>query len=92
MTRRHFDSESDLRESIADVAGEYRADAEEWGTYEAASALYDDHDLCPWSITTHLDSNVPFDELSGPDPRDMIEHEAYLCLEIILNDIYEFDE
>lgn len=47
MTERHFDSESELRDFIADAADEYRADADEWGTYEAATALYDDYDICP---------------------------------------------
>jgi hypothetical protein len=89
MTERHFDSESELRDFIADVADEYRADADEWGTYEAATALYDDYDLCPWSITTHLESTVPYDELAGPDPRDMLVHEAYLCLEELLTEMYE---
>jgi len=88
MTERHFESKSELRDFVADVADEYRADADEWGTYEAATALYEDHDLCPWSITTHLDSNVPYNELSGPDPRDMLTHEAYLCLEKLLTEIY----
>lgn len=89
MTERHFDSESELRDFTADVADEYRADADEWGTYEAATALYDDYDLCPWSITTHLESTVPYDELAGPDPRDMLVHEAYLCLEELLTEVYE---
>jgi hypothetical protein len=91
MTERHFHSEAELREFVVEVADEYRADADEYGAYEAATALYDDHDLCPWSITTHLESNVPFNELSGPDPRDALEHEAYLCLENVLNEIYDFD-
>lgn len=91
MSERHFESEQALRKFVANVADDYRDDAVEWDTYEAATALYADHDLCPWSITTHLESNVPFDELSGPDPRDKLEHEAYLCLENILNDIYDFD-
>jgi hypothetical protein len=89
MTNQHFQSEDALREFVAEVADEYRADADEWGTYEAATALYDDYDLCPWSITMYLDSNVPYDELSGSDPRDMLTHEAYLCLEQLLTDIYE---
>lgn len=89
MTERHFDSENELSEFIADVADEYRADADEWGTYEAATALYDEYDLCPWSITTYLESNIPYDELSGPDPRDMLTHEACLCIEQLLTDIYE---
>lgn len=89
MTERHFDSESELREFIADVAEEYRDDADEWGTYEAATALYEDHDLCPWSITTHLESTVPYDELSGPDPREMLVHEAYLCLDELLTGFYD---
>jgi hypothetical protein len=88
MTRRHFESESDLREFVADVAEEYRNDAVDWGTYEAATALYEDHNLCPWSITTHLESNVPYEELSGPDPRDMLVHEARLCIESLLTEIY----
>jgi hypothetical protein len=88
MTERHFDSETELREFVADVAAEYRADADEYGAYEAATALYDDHDLCPWSITTHLESNVPYDELSGPDPREMLVQEACLCIESVLTDIY----
>lgn len=67
MRKRHFESETDLRNFIADIADEYCNDADEWGTYEAATTLYDDHEFCPWSITTHLESNVPFDELSGPD-------------------------
>jgi hypothetical protein len=70
MSERHFDSEPELRDFVADIADEYCADAAEWGTYEAATAVYDDHNLCPWSITTHLESNVPYDELSGPD-RDI---------------------
>ncbi len=70
MTERHFQSEAELRDFVAEVADEYSADADEWGTYEAATAVYDDHNLCPWSITTHLESNVPYDELSGPD-RDI---------------------
>jgi hypothetical protein len=89
MTERHFGSESELRDFIADVADEYRADADEWGTYEAATALYDDYDLCPWSITTHLESNVPYDELSGPDPREMLVQEAYLCLDELLTEVYD---
>lgn len=89
MRERHFQSKANLKEFVADVADEYRADAEEWGTYEAATALYDDHDLCPWSITAHLESNVPYSELSGPDPRDMLTHEAYLCLEQLLTEIYD---
>jgi len=88
MTERHFDSEAELREFVAEVADEYRADADEYGEYEAATALYEDHDLCPWSITTHLESTVPYDELSGPDPRDVLVHEAYLCLESLLAEIY----
>ena len=86
MTHRHFDSEEKHREFVADVADDYRDDAAEWGTYEAATALYADHDLCPWSITTYLESTVPYDELSGPDPRDMIEHEANLCIAELLDD------
>ncbi|MBB6647847.1 hypothetical protein [Halobellus ruber] len=89
MSRQHFESESDLRDFVTDVADEYRADADEWSTYEAATALYENHDLCSWSITTHLESNVPYDELSGPDPRDMLVHEAYLCLEELLTEIYD---
>jgi hypothetical protein len=89
MTERHFESEAELREFIADVADEYRGDADEYGEYEAATALYEDHDLCPWSITTYLESNVPYDELSGPDPRDMLVHEAYLCLDELLTEIYD---
>lgn len=89
MTERHFDSEAELRDFVAEVADEYRTDADEYGEYEAATALYEDHDLCPWSITTHLESNVPFNELSGPDPRDMLVHEAYLCLEELLTEIYD---
>jgi hypothetical protein len=88
MTERHFESKAELREFVAEVANEYRVDADDWGEYEAATALYEDHDLCPWSITTHLESNVPHDELSGPDPREMLVHEAYLCIESILTDIY----
>jgi len=88
MTDRHFESEAALREFVKDVAGESRADADEWGTYEAATALYDDYDLCPWSITTHLDSTVPYDDLSGPGPREMLVHEACLCLEEVLTEIY----
>ena len=68
MTDRHFESEAELREFVADAAEEYRADADKRGEYEAATALYNDHGLCPWSITTHLESNVPYDELSGPGP------------------------
>jgi hypothetical protein len=89
MTRRHLESRADLREFVAEVADEYRAEADEWGTYEAATALYEDYNLCPWNITTHFESNVPFNELSGPDPRDMLVHEAYLCLEDLLTEIYE---
>lgn len=88
MTERHFESEADLREFIADIADDYCNDATEWGTYEAATALYNDYDLCPWSITTHLESNVPFDELSGPDPRDMLIHEVHLCIEALLTERY----
>jgi hypothetical protein len=88
MTERHFESEAELRDFVADVADEYRADADEWDTYEAATALYEDYDLCPWSITTHLESTVPFDELSGPDPREMLVQEACLCIESLLTDIY----
>jgi hypothetical protein len=88
MTDRHFDSEAELRDFVAEVADEYRAETDEYGEYEAATALYNDHDLCPWSITTHLESNVPFDELSGPDPREMLVHEAYLCIESLLAEIY----
>ena len=88
MTGRRFESEAELRDFVAELADEYRADANEWGEYEAATALYEDHDLCPWSITTHFESTVPFDELSGPDPREMLVHEAYLCLESLLADIY----
>lgn len=40
------------------------------------------------SITTHLESTVPYDELSGPDPREMLVHEARLCVESPLTDIY----
>jgi hypothetical protein len=86
MVTRHFDSEAELREFVTSVANDYRDDATEWGTYEAATVLYDDHDICLWSITTHLESTVPYDELSGPDPRDMIEHEAVLCIESILEE------
>lgn len=89
MTERHFDSEADLRTFVSEVADEYRADADEWGTYEAATALYSDYNLCPWSITTHLESTVPYDELSGPDPRDMLTYEAYLCLAELLTEIYD---
>ena len=88
MTERHFESEDVLRDFVAEVADEYRAGADEYGTYEAATALYNDHGLCPWSITTHLESNVPYDELSGPDPREMLVHEACLCIESLLADIY----
>jgi hypothetical protein len=89
MTERHLESEAELQDFVAEVADEYRADADEWGTYEAATALYNDHDLCPWSITTHLESTVPYDELSGPDPRDMLTHEARLCLEELLTKFYD---
>lgn len=89
MAERHFDSDNELRKFIADVAEEYRADAEEWDTYEAATALYDEYDLCPWSITTYFESNVPYDELSGPNPRDMLIHEACLCIEQLLTEVYE---
>jgi hypothetical protein len=92
MTERHFESEAELQGFVADVADEYRADADESGTYEAATALYDDYDLCPWSITTHLESNVPYDELSGPDPREMLVHEAYLCLEEMLVETYDSND
>jgi len=92
MTERHFETKAELRDFVADIADEYREDADEWGTYEAATALYDDHDLCPWSITTHLESNVPYDELSGPDPREMLVHEAYLCLEALLAEIYDLGD
>jgi hypothetical protein len=88
MTDRHFESEAELRDFVAEIADEYRADADEWGEYEAATALYNAHDLCPWSITTQLESNVPYDELSGPDPRDMLVHEARLCIESLLTEIY----
>jgi hypothetical protein len=88
MTERHFESETELCDFVAEIADEYRADADEYGDYEAATALYDDHDLCPWSITTYLESNVPYDELSGPDPREMLVQEARLCIESILTDIY----
>lgn len=88
MCARHFESEAALRDFVAEVADEYRAEADEWGTYEAATTLYDDYDLCPWSITTHLESTVPYDELSGPDPREMLVHEASLCLEEVLTAIY----
>ncbi|MBB6644883.1 hypothetical protein [Halobellus ruber] len=88
MTDRHFDSEAELRAFVAEVAAEYRADTDEYGEYEAATALYEDHDLCPWSVTTHLESTVPFDELSGPDPREILIHEACLCIESVLTDIY----
>jgi len=89
MRERHFQSKANLKEFVADVAGEYRAEADEWGTYEAATALYKDHNLCPWNITTHFESNVPYNELSGPDPRDMLVHEAYLCIEDLLTEIYD---
>jgi hypothetical protein len=88
MTQRHFESKAALRDFVTDKADESRTDADEWGTYEAATALYDDHDLYPWSITSHLESTVPYDELSGPDPREMLIHEAYLCLEEVLTESY----
>jgi hypothetical protein len=47
MSERHFDSEPELRDFVADIADEYCADAAEWGTYEAATALYEDHGLDP---------------------------------------------
>lgn len=89
MRERHFESKASLKEFVVDTADEYRADADEWGTYEAATALYEDYNLCPWNVTTHLESNVPYSELSGPDPRDMLVHEAYLCLEELLTEIYD---
>jgi hypothetical protein len=92
MSERHFDSKDSIREFVAGTASDYRDDAIEWGTYEAATALYKDHDICPWSITSYFESNVPYDELSGPDPRDMIEHEAILCLEKVLDDQYMIEE
>ena len=88
MSERHFESGDEIQEFVTSVAEEYQEDAEEWGTYEAATALYQENDLCPWSITKYFESNVPYDELSGPDPRDMIEHEATLCIEEILEDFY----
>jgi hypothetical protein len=92
MSERHFRSEEAIREFVADVAPQHREDAEEWDTYEAASALYKEEGLCPWSITTHFESNVPYGELSGPSPRTMIEHEAMLCLEALLEDYYTSEE
>ena len=88
MSERHFQSEDEIREFLSDIADDYREDAEEWGTYEAATAIAMDYDICPWSITKYFESSVPYDELSGPDPRDMIEHEAYLCIEDLLEQIY----
>jgi hypothetical protein len=92
MSERHIRFEEAIREFVADVAPQYRKDAEEWDTYEAASALYEEEGLCPWSITTHFESNVPYGELSGPSPRTMIEHEAMLCLEALLEDYYTSEE
>jgi hypothetical protein len=46
MTERHFDPEAELRLFIITVADEYRAEPGEHGTYEAATALYDEYDLC----------------------------------------------
>jgi hypothetical protein len=92
MVERHFESEDEIREFVTSVAEEYRDEAEEWGRYEAATTLYKESDLCPWSITKYFESSVPYDELSGPDPRDMIEHEAILCIEEILEKIYLGDK
>ena len=88
MTEQHFQSANEVREFLNDVADQYRKDADEYGTYEAATAIFSDYSLCPWSITNYFESSVPYDELSGPDPRDMIEHEAVLCIEEILDEIY----
>jgi hypothetical protein len=91
MARRQFETEAELREFVSSVADDYRDDATNWDTYEAATALYADHNLCPWSITTHLESNVPYDELAGPDPREMLVHEACLCIESLLTEHYADD-
>lgn len=92
MAERHFESKDEIQEFVSSVAERYQDEAKEWGTYEAATSLYKESELCPWSVTKYFESNVPYDELSGPDPRNMIEHEATLCIEEILEKVYLEDE
>lgn len=37
----------ELRAFVADVADDYCAEVDGWGTYEAVTTLYADHERCP---------------------------------------------
>lgn len=86
MIRRHFESEAERRAFLAVVVDDYRNDAAEWDMHETATALYDDHDPCPWNITTHLDPTAPYDELSGLD--SCVRNKACLSIESLLAELY----
>jgi len=80
----HFESAAAVRDFVDEHIEEYRSVAEQYDSYEAATAMQDDFNLCPWSIATQFDSPVPFDELAGPNPVDAVNHLAILCLENIM--------
>ncbi|MDS0243762.1 MULTISPECIES: hypothetical protein [unclassified Haloferax] len=83
----HFESSAEVRDFVSEQLGDYRSVAEQYDTYEAATAIRADFDLCPWSIATQFESPVPFDELAGPDPTDSVNHLATLCLEEVIAEL-----
>ncbi|WP_128081467.1 hypothetical protein [Haloferax sp. ATB1] len=80
----HFTSETQLKQFVHEISDDYQDIASQFDTYEAATAVFEDYDLCPWNITSFVRGGVPHDELSGPDPRDQLRHEAVLAVESLL--------
>ncbi|MCO8266299.1 hypothetical protein NKF06_06795 [Haloferax sp. AB510] len=87
----HFESAVAVQEFVNEHLADYRVVAEKYDTYEAATALQSDFNLCPWSIANQFESPVPFDELAGPDPVDMVNHLSVLCLEEIIDELLAQD-
>ena len=82
----HFGSRTDIKTFLSTLPDSERQTLQAEEPYEAATILVEDYSLCPWNITEHVESQVPVTELSGTDPRDMLRHEAVLCLEQLIND------
>ncbi|WP_081909274.1 hypothetical protein [Haloferax prahovense] len=87
----HFESAAEVRDFVSKHLANYQSVAEEYDTYEAATAIRADFNLCPWSIATQFESPVPFDELTGPDPTDAVNHLAILCLEELIIELLDDD-
>lgn len=81
----HFSSESEFERFVQEVSSEYKDLAVTHDSYEAATAIFEDFELCPWSVTSYVRAEVPFDELAGPDPRDRLRNEAILAIESALD-------